>query len=378
MKVHVTSIVSLTLIIVMLALSSSVLTTTTTPIKASNESTILVVQNSQQRFWFTDNALNQLGISHDTVNVSEFATMNISKYKIIIVGTQIGPAEEVDSYLDSVSAEVEAWVTSGGCIMVSGQYVNASVFDLNGALCYDQGSGYYAWLPGQPGFVSVSTEWVSIADSNHPITENFTDYDLSNWGSSADGYFILTSGETPLAVHEGYPDRPVLYAKTLGAGKIVATGLDPDYHGFIYNARGDEGKQMAQNLLKAILNWFSKQEVDVEGTLTAAVNGSPFGGDVIGEYQLSVADSHFVTVTATLNITPASNTVFEGWLVNSNASYSLSLGMLGGNNGTRLSFQQLMVNPFIYDSIIISQEPVNDTNPNPSAPIGGAQLPNFS
>jgi hypothetical protein len=233
-------------------------------------------------------------------------------------------------------------------------------------------------LPGKPGFGSVSTEWVSIVDSNHPITGNFTGYDLSNWGSSADGYFILTSGETPLAVHDGYMDRPVLYAKKLGAGKIVATGLDPDYHGFIYNARGDEGKHMAQNLLKSILNWFSEQEVDVEGTLTAAVNGSPFGGDVIGEYSLSVADSHFVTVTATLNITPASNTVFEGWLVDSNANYSLSLGMLGGNNGTRLSFQQLMVNPFVYDSIIISQEPVNDTNPNPSAPIGGAHLPNFS
>jgi hypothetical protein len=378
MKVHVASIVSLTLIIVMLALSSSVFTTTTTPIEASNESTILIVQNSQQRFWFTDNALNQLGISHDTVNVSEFAAMNISKYKIIIVGTQIGPAEEVDSYLDNVSAEVEAWVTSGGSIMVSGQYVNASVFDLNGALCYDQGSGYYAWLPGQPGFVSVFTDWVSIVDSNHPITANFTSYDLSDWGSSADGYFILTSEQTTLAVHEGYVDRPVLYAKTLGAGKIVATGLDPDYHGFIYNARGDEGKQMAQNLLKSILNWFSEQEVNVEGTLTAVVNGSPFGGDVIGEYQLSVADSHLVSVTASLNITPASNTVFEGWLVDSNASYSLSLGMLGENNCTRLGFQQLMVNPFIYDSIIISQEPVNDTNPNPSAPIGGAQLPNFS
>jgi hypothetical protein len=376
MKAHVASIVSLTLIVCMSTLSSSVFTRTTAPIRA-NESTILVVQNSQQRFWFTDNALNQLGISHDTVNVSEFAAMNISKYKIIIVGTQIGPAEEVDSYLDSVSAEVEAWVTLGGCIMVSGQYVNAGVFDLNGAPCYGQGSGYYAWLPGQPGFVSVATEWVSIADSNHPITENFTGYDLSNWGSSADGYFVLTSGETPLAVHEGHPDRPVLYAKTLSAGKIVATGLDPDYHGFIYNAREDEGKQMAQNLLKAILNWFGEQEVNVEGTLTAAVEGSPFGGDVIGEYQLSVADSHFVKVTATLNIVPANNTVFEGWLIDSTVNYSLSLGMLGGKDGNGLDFRQLMVNPFSYDSIIISQEPVNDSNPNPSAPIGGAQLPSF-
>jgi hypothetical protein len=379
-KVHVAPIVALSMIVGILLLSSTVFTTTTptAPIQVNNESTILVVQNSQSRFWFTDNALNHLGISHDTVNVSEFAAMNFSKYKIIIVGAQIGRAEEVNSYLDNVSAEVEAWVTSGGCIVVSGQFVNASVFDLNGTLCYDQGSGYYSWLPGKPGFVSVSTEWVRIIDSNHPITENFTGGDLSCWGSSADGYFVLTSGETPLAVHAGYPDRPVLYAKTLGLGKIVATGLDPDYHGFIYNARGEEGKQNAQNLLEAILGWFSEQEVLVAGTLTAAVNGSSFGGDPIGEYQLSVVDNHSVTITAMLNVTPATDMVFEGWLTDSSANYTLSLGMLGGKNGSELNFQQLVVNPFIYDSIVISQEPVNDTNPNPSAPLGGAQFPSFS
>jgi hypothetical protein len=169
-----------------------------------------------------------------------------------------------------------------------------------------------------------------------------------------------------------------LYAKTLGLGKIVATGLDPDYHGFIYNARGEEGKQSAQNLLKAILGWFSEQEVHVAGTLTAAVNGSSFGGDPIGEYQLSVVDNHSVIITATLNATPATDKVFEGWLMDSSANYSLSLGMLGGKNGSELNFQQLMVNPSIYDSIVISQEPVNDTNPNPSAPLGGAQFPSFS
>lgn len=52
----------------------------------------------------------------------------------------------------------------------------------------------------------------------------------------------------------------------------------------------------------------------------------------------------------------------------SSANYSLRVGMLGGKVGNELGFQQLIVNPFICDSIIISQEPVDDTNLNPSTP----------
>lgn len=231
----------------------------------TGRSTILVVQHADESLWYTDYALRQLGIAHDTVKVSDFPKTDLSKYRIIIVGTVIGTLEEVKPYLDSKSTEIAAWVTSGGCLAVFGQYKGAQGFDLNGELRLNLGSGYYDWMLGKPGFVSVSSERVGIVNGSHPIMMNFTDADLSFWHSSADGYFVQAPGEV-LAVHENYYTRPVLYAQILGKGKIVATGLDPDYHGFIYNGNGKAGRENAQNLLKAILDWFGEAETSAVAT----------------------------------------------------------------------------------------------------------------
>jgi hypothetical protein len=109
-----------------------------------------------------------------------------------------------------------------------------------------------------------------------------------------------------------------------------------------------------------------------QGTLTAPSGNQPFGGSSVGAFSAQVS-GHEVSVQATVNQAPASGKVFEGWLVDPASGYKLSIGQL---DGTRLQFSQTMVNPSIYKLLVITVEPLDKTNPNPSGVIfGGAQLP---
>lgn len=51
--------------------------------------------------------------------------------------------------------------------------------------------------------------------------------------------------------------------------------------------------------------------------------------------------------------------------------YKLSLGLLKDG---KLAFTQRMVNPFIYDLVVITEEPTHDTDPNPHTPVAGVQI----
>ena len=248
---------------------------------------ILVVQHSEQRFWFADTGLNQLGIPHDTIKISDLPNSDLTKYRIIIFGSQLGRLEEVKPYVDAKAPEIDSWITKGGCLAIFSQYVHAAVWDLpDNQLSMDQGSGYYKWLPGEPDFVSAAKDTIHITNNTHPITKNFTDYDLSFWDSSADGYFTNPPGET-LAVQTGqadpyFPylqpnaqnDHCVLYAQELGAGKIVASSLDADYHCLLYNGHANCNKQGAKDLFKAIINWFSEDESPTVAPITTNLSVS--------------------------------------------------------------------------------------------------------
>ena len=67
--------------------------------------------------------------------------------------------------------------------------------------------------------------------------------------------------------------------------------------------------------------------------------------------------------------------VLEGWLVDVDSDYKLSIGQFNtGNN--RLHLNQDMVNFGIYDILVITEESLNDENPAPNKPVGGVLLGN--
>ena len=54
------------------------------------------------------------------------------------------------------------------------------------------------------------------------------------------------------------------------------------------------------------------------------------------------------------------------------SGYKLSTGQL--SERYVLVFHQRMVNPSIYDLLVITEEPMNDEDPTPNIPIVGVQL----
>ena len=65
---------------------------------------------------------------------------------------------------------------------------------------------------------------------------------------------------------------------------------------------------------------------------------------------------------------------FEGWLVDTGGSnYKLSLGKYDDKG--HLQFSEAMVNPYTYKQFIITEEPLNDKDPNAADTYGGADLP---
>jgi hypothetical protein len=109
------------------------------------------------------------------------------------------------------------------------------------------------------------------------------------------------------------------------------------------------------------------------GTLTAPSNGNPFGGNQVGTFSV-LSDGSQTSIFAHVDLVASEGSVLEGWLVDEGTGYKLSLGQLNDNNGS-LSFHQVLVNAYTYNVLVITEEPDNDTDPNPATPVGGAPLP---
>ena len=109
----------------------------------------------------------------------------------------------------------------------------------------------------------------------------------------------------------------------------------------------------------------------VNGDLTAPADDAPFGGDVVGDFSVIVTKNGALSITATI-VHDSSKTVLEGWLVDIDSDYKLSLGK--ADQKGQLMFEQTFVNPWIYDVLVITEEPVGDHDPSPNKPVGASLL----
>jgi hypothetical protein len=75
-----------------------------------------------------------------------------------------------------------------------------------------------------------------------------------------------------------------------------------------------------------------------------------------------------------MDVPPANEQVYEGWLEDKGdaSGYSLSLGKF--NQDDTLSVNQTMVNPYTYTVFYVTAEPVDDPDPNPAGVVAGAPL----
>jgi hypothetical protein len=99
--------------------------------------------------------------------------------------------------------------------------------------------------------------------------------------------------------------------------------------------------------------------------------GPGFGTEKIGTLSIDTQNKT-LDISVNMTATPKQDKVFEAWLVDADGSnYKLSLGSLEGNS---LKVSDNMVNPYTYTQFIITEEPVDDVDPNAAGTYGGAEL----
>jgi hypothetical protein len=99
--------------------------------------------------------------------------------------------------------------------------------------------------------------------------------------------------------------------------------------------------------------------------------GPGFGTEKIGTLSIDTKNKT-LDISVNMTATPKQDKVFEAWLVDADGSnYKLSLGSLVGNS---LKVSDNMVNPYTYTQFIITEEPVDDADPNAAGTYGGAEL----
>lgn len=131
------------------------------------------------------------------------------------------------------------------------------------------------------------------------------------------------------------------------------------------------GLAMSSSIILQTQIAVAQQVENIKGDLTTPSNDKPFGGDKIGDFTIEL-NGNKANIAADVNSLPSEGNVLEGWLVDVETDYKLSLGEVNENG--KLSFSQDMVNPLTYNVLVITEEPDNDTDPNAADPIGGAEL----
>ena len=111
--------------------------------------------------------------------------------------------------------------------------------------------------------------------------------------------------------------------------------------------------------LKSEVGLETPSTIFLSGGLTSPAGEAPFGGDLVGDYFIRINEND-VRILAEISDPPSSGMVYEGWLVDPDSDYKLSTGQFNERN--MLFFAQEIVNPWIYNVLVITAEPVGDTS----------------
>ena len=101
--------------------------------------------------------------------------------------------------------------------------------------------------------------------------------------------------------------------------------------------------------------------------------GPGFTDEKVGTVSID-SNVNKTTISSDVTAKAKPDKAFEGWLVDAGGSnYKLSLGQYDDKG--HLQFSESMVNPYTYKQFLITEEPLNDKDPNAADTYGGADLP---
>ncbi len=159
-------------------------------------------------------------VSFTKVSKADFATVDLSQYDVLFIAETFtnGSVSTYDSAamnaLKARENDIATWLSQGHGIVALSEPLGAS-FD---------------WLPNtiQPTTGAGGADNIYIQNSLHPVFNNLNNAGLSNWSTSSHGVFTSTGGLEVLATNGG--SGYITLAGNYGAGRVVLTTQDPDWH----------------------------------------------------------------------------------------------------------------------------------------------------
>lgn len=109
----------------------------------------------------------------------------------------------------------------------------------------------------------------------------------------------------------------------------------------------------------------------IQGLLTAASGGKPFGGERIGSYALIEQSNSQLNILVVMEKSPSAGKVFKAWLADTKTGSYLNLGQTGPDG--KLSYTA-NIHPLAYDQILVSEEAPDSSVSKPSQIIGGSAV----
>jgi subtilisin family serine protease/glutamine cyclotransferase len=180
-------------------------------------------------------ALDLLGYAYTRVTPSEFATVNLSNFDVLYIGWTYGAITASLQALYDRRVDIQNFVKAGGGLVALAEDPSVSLS--------------WTWLPVSVGAQSQYGDNVHILNPAHPVLDSLSDALLSNWSLSYHNVFNSYDPSLEvLANSTSSGNLPLLLTGTVGNGRVVVTGLDPDYH-FVYGGAVGAGKLLS-NMLK--------------------------------------------------------------------------------------------------------------------------------
>ena len=187
----------------------------------------------------TRQALDNLGLSYTLVDAAGFATVNLTDYDVLFIGFT-GNDPQPDNLLQPLldrKAAITAFVQAGG-----GLVANSEDGVVRTALDWQ-------WTPVTVTHRNAGGSQMRIALPGHELVEGLTEADLQGWSPFHNTFTQWTWPAAETVLTDPGSGEAIVLAGAYGAGRMVLSGSDPDYH---------SGNTGADRLLSNELYWAAK------------------------------------------------------------------------------------------------------------------------
>ncbi len=193
----------------------------------ANASPINVLAIDTTTSWDYQTVNGLTGITFTEVSSAAFGSVNLWDYDVLMVSETFTNIHVTISATNTLNAlvsrenDIANWLADGHGVVAWSEPIGINPWE---------------WLPDPIQPTNANTGYdnsVTIVDSNHAVMSGLTDEGLSGWGSSSHNSFgnIASGWDTLVTDSSG---GAVTIAGTYGAGRIVLSSQDPDFHSW-YN-----------------------------------------------------------------------------------------------------------------------------------------------